>query len=287
MSDTNKRVDAHHYYSRLKLRLLRRACVREQFDCPVSWASEACCGSEQQQMNVSEQQGSLSSTYDRNTNVPLSQSSLLGYWAGLINNVGVCGSVDVCQRITGEKSCGVSPSQRRLWTGDGHARSLPGSVGNLGATKRLAKRESKTARDRKGGIESEWWVNASPWRRDVLGYWQSTAEGQLTKKASMSHRRIVCVFRCHWHALKKQCKHTLWLPNDKDLQHRLPGNQSESSTGGSNLSFPAQHVTHFLYYSQNTWKSYYRTWTHKLNNCDSFQGLKLRFSFKLQQNPLN
>lgn len=86
-----------------------------------------------------------------------------------MNNMGVCGSVDVCQRITGEKSCGVSPSQRRLGAGDGHARSLPGSVGNLGATKRLAKRESKPWRDRKGGIESEWGVNASPWRKDVLG----------------------------------------------------------------------------------------------------------------------
>lgn len=83
--------------------------------------------------------------------------------------MGVCGSVDVCQRITGEKSCGVSPSQRRLGAGDGHARSLPGSVGNLGATKGLAKRESKAGTDRKGGIESEWGVNASPRRRDVLG----------------------------------------------------------------------------------------------------------------------
>lgn len=87
----------------------------------------------------------------------------------MMNNMGVCGSAGVCQRISGEKSCGVSPSQRRLGAGDGHARSLPGSVGNLGATKRLAKRESKRGRGRKGGIESEWGVNASPWRKDVLG----------------------------------------------------------------------------------------------------------------------
>lgn len=61
-----------------------------------------------------------------------------------MNNMGVCGSVDACQRITGEKSCGIRPSQRRLEAGGGHARLLPGSVGNLGATKRFAKRESKT-----------------------------------------------------------------------------------------------------------------------------------------------
>lgn len=86
--------------------------------------------------------------------------------ANMINNMGVCGSVDVCQRITGEKSCGVSPSQRMLRAGDGHARSLPGSVGNLGAKKR----ESKTWRDKKEDTESKWGVNASPWGKDLLGY---------------------------------------------------------------------------------------------------------------------
>lgn len=164
----------------------------------------------------------------------------------------MCGSVDVCRGITGEKSCGVSHSQRRLRAeeaGDGHARSLPRSVGDLPTTKHLG----KLGRDRKWGIDSEWGVNASPWRKDVLGYWQSTAEGQLTKKASMTYGRIVCIFRSHWHVLKKQCKHTLWLQSDKDLQYKLPGNQSELSRGGSNLPFTAQHVTHFLYYSQNTW----------------------------------
>lgn len=67
-------------------------------------------------MNSSEQGASLSSTYDRNTNVSLSHSSLLGYRAGMMNNMGVCGSVGVCQRISGEKSCGVSPSQREAWS---------------------------------------------------------------------------------------------------------------------------------------------------------------------------
>lgn len=75
----------------------------------------------------------------------------------------------MCQGITGEKSGGVSPSQRRMGAGNGHARPLPGPVGNLGATTCLAKRESKTGRDRKGGIESEWRVNASLWRNDVPG----------------------------------------------------------------------------------------------------------------------
>lgn len=106
----------------------------------------------------------------------------------------VCGSVDVCQRITREKSSGVSPSQRRMGAGTGHARPLPVSVGILRATACLAKRDSKTGRDRKGGIESERRVNASLWRKDVPGYRQNTAESQLTKKASMTHgwRLDVC-----------------------------------------------------------------------------------------------
>lgn len=103
----------------------------------------------------------------------------------------------MCQGITGEKSGDISPSQRRMGAGAGHARLLPGPVGNLGVTTCLAKRESKTGRDRKGGIESEWRVNASLWRKDVPGYSQNTGEGQLTKKASMTHGWRLAVFRCH------------------------------------------------------------------------------------------
>lgn len=75
-------------------------------------------------------------------------------------------------------------------------------------------------------------------------------EGQLTEKASMTHGWRLAVCSDVTDALKKQYKHTLRLPNDKDLQYRLPGNHSESSSGGSSCSFAVLHVTYFLYYSQ-------------------------------------
>lgn len=115
----------------------------------------------------------------------------------------------MCQRTTGEKSSGVSPSQRRMGAGAGHARPLPVSVGNLRATACLAKRDSKTGRDRKGGIESEWRVNASLWRKDVPGYRQNTAESRLTKKASMTHGWRLDVCSDVTDTLKNTSRHSL------------------------------------------------------------------------------
>lgn len=115
--------------------------------------------------------------------------------------ISACGSVDVCQGITGEKSGGVIPSQRRMGAGNGHARPLPGPVGNLGATTCSAKQESKTGRDRKGGIESEWRENASLWRNDVPGYRQN--RGPTDKESRYdSWIETGCVFRCLWRIKK-------------------------------------------------------------------------------------
>lgn len=54
----------------------------------------------------------------------------------------------MCVRESLGRRTGVSPSQRRLGAGDGHARSLPGSVGNPGAPKRT---KGKQDADRQEG----------------------------------------------------------------------------------------------------------------------------------------
>lgn len=88
--------------SRLKLRLLRRDCAIERFDCPVSRTAEVCkvcC-----HLPTSGTQ-----------TCPFSEPSLLGYRAGVIKKIWVCVEVLMCVRGSPGRRAVASAPLRGGW----------------------------------------------------------------------------------------------------------------------------------------------------------------------------
>lgn len=223
--------------SRLKLRLLRRDCVIERFDCPVIRTAEVCkvcC-----HLPTSGTQ-----------TCPFSEPSLLGYRAGVINKKYGC--VWKCWCVS-EDHRGEELWRQPLSEEAGSWRwACPLAAwvcGEPGSYKGFGK-EGEQGRDRQEGrYRKRMGSECLPTEKRCAGL---AAEGQLTKKASMTHGRIVCVFRCHWHVEKSIVRTLCGSRMTKICNPGCLVTSRNHPKGGSNISFTAQHVTHFLSYSQNT-----------------------------------